>query len=148
MCYRRRNKCTARVPQSGEAGNGTRLECVYATDLSQRAVMGMARTGASFSNGSGDYSIAFSTAYSGTTFVPNDQCSLLFEAAIEVRFFRSPRDAHTHLHRKAAEEAILNSLCKASTVVGKDGKPASAIPLDLLVQILRKRRVIADKSQA
>lgn len=47
--------------------------------------MGMARTGANFSNGSGDYAIAFSTAYPGTPYLANEQCSLLFEAAIEVR---------------------------------------------------------------
>lgn len=47
---------------------------------------------------------------------------------------------------QATEEAILNSLCKATTVVGKDGKPATALPLDLLLQILRKRRVLLDKN--
>lgn len=92
--------------------------------------MGMARTGASFSNGSGDYSIAFSTAFAGGPFLANEQCSVLFEAAIE-----------------ATEEAILNSLTKATTVTTREGKPVSALPTDLLVQVLRKRRAVQDKTQ-
>jgi D-aminopeptidase len=80
------------------------------TRLARRAAGGVARTGSSFSNGSGDYFIAFSTAQDvirtpqkrATTAsyaeVSNDNISPLFEAAVE-----------------ATEEAIYNSLFMAST---------------------------------
>ena len=81
--------------------------------LASRAIMGLARTGSSGSNGSGDYVIAFSTApelriRSGdstrarqVTVLGNEAMSPLFEAVIE-----------------ATEEAIINSLFKATTITG------------------------------
>ncbi len=69
--------------------------------MGARAMMGLARTGAAGTNGSGDYAIAFSTARNATTLVKNDDMSPLFLAVIE-----------------ATEEAIYNSLFKA-TEVGK-----------------------------
>jgi len=64
-----------------------------------RAMFGLARTGSSGSNGSGDYAIAFSTARNATTLVKNDDMSPLFLATIE-----------------ATEEAIYNSLLRATDV--------------------------------
>lgn len=93
--------------------------------LARRGLAGLARTGASMSDGSGDYGIAFSTAEEvrrtverrGKVYaypeVPNAQISPLFEAAIE-----------------ATEEAIYNSLCMAETVTGYQGKTIYALPLD------------------
>ena len=78
--------------------------------MAKRGIMGFARTGASGDNGSGDYAIAFSTAHRlrhgqtaprTLTLLPNDAVSPLFLAAIE-----------------ATEEAIVNSLLRATTVTG------------------------------
>jgi D-aminopeptidase len=98
------------------------------TRLARRALAGLARTGSSMSNGSGDYVIAFSTvpvARLGTEpTVPNDQMSPVFEAAIE-----------------ATEEAIYNSLFMATSVRGYRGS-AEALPLDSTVSILQRHGVI------
>lgn len=80
--------------------------------MAARAIMGMARTGASGSNGSGDYAIAFSTARHPPTLLANDAMSPLFEAVIE-----------------ATEEAIDNSLLRATTVTG-NGKTIEALPVE------------------
>ena len=108
--------------------------------LASRAMMGMGRTGGSASNGSGDYVIAFSTApevrirltdqreTSGRDPSPtrdlktvtNDAMSPLFLAVIE-----------------ATEEAIYNSLFKATTISGR-GRTVEALPMDRTLEILRK----------
>lgn len=89
--------------------------------LARRAFAGMARTGASFSNGSGDYAIAFSTAAGLRTAAPemprpldNDRMSPLFAAVAD-----------------ATEEAILNALCRATGVSSKFGS-AGALPVERL----------------
>jgi D-aminopeptidase len=103
--------------------------------LAARAVLGLARTGSSGSNGSGDFVIAFSTAESVRRFpgaryphrvddLPNDGMSPLFQAAIE-----------------ATEEAILNSLFKAVTVSGHHGT-AEALPIEDTLEILVKYGVV------
>jgi D-aminopeptidase len=93
----------------------------------------MARTGASFSHGSGDYVIAFSTAASvriphespvptaSPTLLRDDKLSPLFQAVAE-----------------ATEEAILNSLLRATTVRGHQNHEAPALPLDELLRVLKK----------
>ncbi len=101
--------------------------------LAKRGLAGLARTGASMSNGSGDYVIAFSTneevrrtaerrskiwAYPE---VPNDLTSPLFEAVIE-----------------ATEEAIYNSLCMATTMTGYRGRIVNALPLDDLQKFINQ----------
>jgi D-aminopeptidase len=95
--------------------------------LAKRGLAGLARTGASMSNGSGDYVIAFSTAEDvrrtlkrrskvwSYSEVPNDLMSPLFQAAIE-----------------ATEEAIYNSLCMAVAMIGYRGRKVEALPLDKL----------------
>lgn len=98
--------------------------------LAARAMIGMARTGASGSHGSGDYVIAFSTtnrfgpSASGepVRLVPEDSLSPLFIAVAD-----------------ATEEAIYNSLLRATTVRGRGGNTAEAIPLDRLQAILALR---------
>lgn len=96
--------------------------------LAARAMAGLARTGASMTNGSGDYAIAFSTAEQVRRRAPappagpeltNDQVSPLFQAAIE-----------------ATEEAIYNSLCMAATVRGHQGRVGQALPLDRVRALL------------
>ena len=80
------------------------------------------------SNGSGDYAIAFSTqnrinageAKRSVIVLGNDAMSPLFQAVIET-----------------TEEAVLNSLFKATTVTG-NGRTVEALPLDKVKEILRK----------
>ena len=88
--------------------------------LGARAMMGLARTGAAGTNGSGDYAIAFSTARKPARLLPNDEVSPLFLATIE-----------------ATEEAIYNSLFRATTVSSAVGK-AEALPLEETLRILRR----------
>jgi len=100
--------------------------------LAKRALLGIARTGGYYSNGSGDYAVAFSTAASvrvphrsdaparTVTVLREDAVSPLFQAAAE-----------------AAEEAILNSLFKAVRTEGKDGHVAEALPLDRVRELLK-----------
>ena len=108
--------------------------------LGARAMMGLARTGAAATNGSGDYAIAFSTASDvrvriaaqSERNVPrnlktlgNDAMSPLFLAVIE-----------------ATEEAIYNSLFKATTTTGR-GHSVEALPLDRTLEILRKHGLLS-----
>ncbi len=101
--------------------------------LADRALMGLARTGSSASNGSGDYVIAFSNAEPvrrpyrerrpAATELENEEMSALFQAVVE-----------------ATEEAIYNSLFMAKTIEG-NGHTAEAIPLDRVREILAKYAV-------
>ena len=108
--------------------------------MGARAMMGLARTGAAATNGSGDYAIAFSTAAEvrvrppaqsernaprTTKTLGNDAMSPLFLAVIE-----------------AAEEAIYNSLFKATTTTGR-GHTVEALPLDRTLEILRKHGLLS-----
>jgi D-aminopeptidase len=126
----------------GERGDGSCV-MVIATDaplsdrnlerLAARAIMGLARTGSSASNGSGDYALAFSTnekvrrAANATRLtteeLANEQMSGLFEAAVE-----------------ATEEAIYNSLFEATTTTA-NGHTVQAIPLDRVREVLAKYNV-------
>ena len=111
----------------GESADGS-IMIVVATDapldarllerLAHRALVGLGRTGASFTNGSGDYVIAFSTDRAGETLVTNDAMSPLFQAVAE-----------------ATEEAITNSMLRAQTVTGHRGT-IEALPLGRVVEIL------------
>ncbi len=130
-------------PELNDEGDGS-IMMVVATDaplsvrnlerLAKRAIMGLARTGSSASNGSGDYVIAFSTAEEvrrgegerthDITELSNDRMSPLFQAVVE-----------------ATEEAIYNSLFKATTVTGM-GRTVDALPIDETVEILKKYNVV------
>jgi len=123
----------------GERGDGSCV-MVIATDaplsdrnlerLAARAIMGLARTGSSASNGSGDYVLAFSTSEKvrrqvnatrlTTEELANEQMSGLFEGAVE-----------------ATEEAIYNSLFQATTTKA-NGRTIEALPLDKVKAILAK----------
>lgn len=132
-----------------ERGDGS-IMMVVATDaplsdrnlkrLAARAIMGLSRTGSSASNGSGDYVLAFSSSPSvrrriaggaGGSASPvrevqdleNDAMSALFQGVVE-----------------ATEEAIYNSLLKATTVTSR-GRTIEALPLDRLREILAKYNV-------
>jgi len=130
------------APIGRELGRSTRAELntgkgsvivVLATDapvdarnlkrLAARAMLGLGRTGAGGSNGSGDYAIAFSTSHS-ENLLSNDAMSPLFLAAIE-----------------STEEAVYNSLFRATTTTGR-GHTVEALPLDKTMEILRKHAVV------
>jgi len=127
-------------PAKPEFGDGSCL-IIVATDapidardlkrVAARAIFGLARTGSSYSNGSGDFAIAFSTAPGlrtrfgsatpqARTLLPTDGVSALFQAALE-----------------ATEEAVYNSLLKATTVTSRSGQ-AEALPVDQLREILKR----------
>ena len=132
----------ATLPQNGDGS----IMIVVATDapldhlrlqrLANRALAGLARTGSSMSNGSGDYVIAFSTRRAFQTAQPpnrltdtievvrNDVMSGLFQATID-----------------ATEEAIYNSLLRAETVRGYRGV-VRALPVDSTVTILKRHGAI------
>ncbi len=106
--------------------------------IAARAIMGLARTGSFASNGSGDYVIAFSASpdvrrrYGASEVrtvpdVPNDAMSGLFLATVE-----------------ATEEAIYNSLLKATTVTGRAGHTVDALPIDSTVAVLKKYGVVKE----
>ena len=127
-----------------DAGDGSCM-IVVATDapvdardlkrLAARALFGLARTGSSYSNGSGDFAIAFTTSPEmrstfgdarprARTILPPDGMSPLFQAALE-----------------ATEESVYNSLLQATTVESTAGK-AEAIPVERVREILRKYNVV------
>ncbi|MGA8428380.1 MAG: P1 family peptidase [Candidatus Sulfotelmatobacter sp.] len=104
--------------------------------MGARAMAGIARTGSSVSNGSGDYAIAFSTAGQvrihfldkaltrHVELLTNDAMSPLFEAVIE-----------------ATEEAVYNSMLRATTITGH-GHTVEALPLEKTVEILKRYRAL------
>ena len=92
--------------------------------------MGIAKVGGYASNGSGDIFIAFSTANSEVSnreekqkleMLPNDQMSSLFLATVQ-----------------ATEEAIINALIAADTMIGINGITVYSIPHDRLIEVLKK----------
>ncbi len=98
--------------------------------LARRAALGVARTGSSSGNGSGDIFVAFSTANPGAskpegtiqlTMLPNDRMNPVFEATVQ-----------------ATEEAIINSLIAAETMTGVDGHKVIALPHDRLKEVMKK----------
>jgi D-aminopeptidase len=98
--------------------------------LAARAVYALARTGSTYSNGSGDFAIAFSThpalrvtnatAPQPRTILPTDGVSGLFEAALD-----------------ATEEAVYNSMLKAVDTTG-NGRTVRALPIEPLRALLKK----------
>jgi L-aminopeptidase/D-esterase-like protein len=92
--------------------------------------MGLARTGSTSGNGSGDIFIAFSTgnprAASGeqavnVTMEPNDRLNPVFEATVQ-----------------ATEEAIINAMIGAETMTGANGHTVTALPHERLRDVLKK----------
>jgi D-aminopeptidase len=134
----------ANVDAPDDAGDGSCM-IVVATDapvdardlkrIAARALFGLARTGSSYGNGSGDFAIAFTTSPDmrtsfgdsrprTRTILPPDGVSPLFQAALE-----------------ATEEAVYNSLLQATDVTSARGK-AEAIPIERVREILRKYNVV------
>ncbi|AMV35854.1 P1 family peptidase [Planctomyces sp. SH-PL62] len=100
--------------------------------LAARGVFGLARTGSSFSNGSGDYAIAFSTSPEcrvthgddrprPRATLPTDAVSPLFQAALE-----------------GVEEAVYNALLRAESMTGANRRTVEAIPIEGVRDALKK----------
>ncbi len=98
--------------------------------LARRATMGLARTGSTSGNGSGDIFIAFSTANAhaaaakgavNVSMLPNEELNPVFEAAVQ-----------------ATEEAIVNAMVGAETMTGINGHKVFALPHDRLREALKK----------
>jgi L-aminopeptidase/D-esterase-like protein len=103
--------------------------------IARRASMGIARTGGTASNSSGEIFVAFSTANSGAgsatgvptlKMIPNDRLTPFFQAAAE-----------------STEEAIVNALVAAETMSGVNDRRANALPHDRLVALLAKYNRLA-----
>jgi D-aminopeptidase len=123
------------------AGDGS-VMIIIATDaplsdrnlqrLARRAFLGIARTGSPITNGSGDYALAFSTAeavrrtparrsaVAELSDLPNDRITPLFQAVVE-----------------ATEEAVLNSMFKAESMDGHNGR-IEALPVERIIELHRK----------
>ena len=107
--------------------------------LAKRAFMALAKAGGIASNGSGDYVIAFSTAEENRIrrdtkenenrrlVLRNEAMTPLFLAAIE-----------------ATEEAVYNSLFAAETMTGRDGNTIQALPVDKVVELMKKHNKIKE----
>ncbi len=125
-----------------EAPNGGSIIVVIATDapllpdqcrrLAQRATVGLSRVGGYGHDSSGDIFLAFSTANHleekvsaprQVRTVPNEALDPLFHAVAD-----------------ATEESILNALCAAETMTGREGRVAYALPLDRMVDIVNHHR--------
>ncbi len=140
------------TPKSSDRSADGSIIIVIATDapidhrnlqrLAARSMMGLARTGAAGSNGSGDYAIAFSTAPElrirnlpnertkpSAALLSNEAMSPLFLAVIE-----------------ATEEAIYNSLFRATTTTGR-GHSVEALPIDRTLEILRKHGALQNRER-
>ncbi len=139
----------SRLFDNAEHGDVGSIIIVIATDapliptqlkrLARRATMGLARTGSTSGNGSGDIFIAFSTANSGANSEPgpntiqtvsNERISPLFSATVE-----------------ATEEAIVNAMVAAKTMTGIDNHTVIGLPHDQLQTALKKYNRLATLSK-
>jgi L-aminopeptidase/D-esterase-like protein len=137
------------IPVETKASAGTRaasgedvgsIIIVVATDapllptqlkrLARRATMGLARTGSTSGNGSGDIFVAFSTANPGAgketgmsqvAMLANDDLNPIFSGTVQ-----------------ATEEAIVNAMVAAETMTGANGVTVERLPHERLKEILRK----------
>ena len=92
--------------------------------VGRRAGMGLARAGGIAGHGSGDFIIAFSNATEQAR-LEEEELTTLFRGVIE-----------------STEEAIINSVLRAETVVGRDGNSRHGIPIDRVTEILLEHGVI------
>ncbi len=95
--------------------------------IARRSQLGLARTGTTARNGSGDMMIAFSTA---NRFILGEPLYTVRQLADQVL------DSLFAATCEAAEEAVINALCAAETMTGRDGNVAHALPLDRLQEVL------------
>jgi D-aminopeptidase len=111
-------------------GTDAPLDARQLTRLAKRAALGLARTGSTARHGSGDFMLAFSTG----NIIPHYPKAPIFTMSHLSDAHMNPLFAATV---EAAEEAILNALTMATTVVGRDGHRAEAISLSRLQTMFR-----------
>jgi D-aminopeptidase len=101
--------------------------------LAGRALLGLAAAGSPMTHGSGDYVIAFSTTSEvrvvHTAAIKECDRTLLRDEALSPLF---------QAVREATEEAIINSMLKATTVTGFKGHTSEAIPLERLIDVCKR----------
>ncbi|HEY0070999.1 MAG TPA: P1 family peptidase [Chloroflexia bacterium] len=132
------------APASTPTGDVGSVIVVVATDapllphqlkrVARRVSMGLARTGSVAGNSSGDIFIAFSTANPGASEAPTGQVEVLNNNHISLLFAATVQ---------ATEEAVVNALVAAETMVGRDNHRVVALPHDRLQEALRKYNRLA-----
>jgi D-aminopeptidase len=127
---------TAEAPQDGSCmiivATDAPLDSRNLRRLAKRALLGIPRTGGYYSDGSGDYAIAFSTALEVR--IPRQSK----ERTLKIEVLRNEQMTPLFLAAaEAAEEAILNSMFKATTVEGRDGHKVEALPLNKIREIMK-----------
>lgn len=120
-----------KLPKKPETGFGNSIMIIVATDLmvesrqlwkvAKRATMGLARTGTYGSNGSGDFTIAFTTGKKQHTGKGDDFLNTVYKATVE-----------------ATEESVVNALFAAETMKGYQGHVRYSMPLDQVGAIMKK----------
>ncbi len=103
--------------------------------MAKRACLGLARTGSSAGNGSGDFALAISLSRRVARKSPNQVLSLpeIHNELIN-KFFEAAAEA--------SEEAILNSIFVADTVCGRDNNVSKGLPVERCLEILKEQRRI------
>jgi D-aminopeptidase len=132
------------------AGEGGSCMIVVATDapldarqlkrLARRALLGLAAVGSPMTHGSGDYVIAFST-HPGVRTLHSDSTALETKTALRDSAL-SPLFQAT---RESTEEAVVNSLLRATITTGFRGRVLEAVPIDRVVEICRRYGVIGKR---
>jgi len=98
--------------------------------IARRATMGLARTGATSGNGSGDIFLAFSTANDGVAAAPREiHVNMLSNARISGLFSATV---------EATDEAIINALVAAETMTGVEGHRVEAIPHERVRELMKR----------
>jgi D-aminopeptidase len=102
--------------------------------LARRASLGLARTGSTSSNYSGDLFLAFSTANAGAAsgaaektvrMLPNEALDAIFAATVD-----------------SVEEAITNALVAGESMTGRDGHRVEGLPVGRVLEALRERKMV------
>lgn len=106
--------------------------------VAKRVALGLAQTGATSNTGSGDIILAFSTANK----IPRHHPGSLQKIQSLNDFWITPLYQATV---EATQEAIINALTTARTIVGRDGNTAYGIPLDQVKKIIEKYERIKNK---
>jgi D-aminopeptidase len=132
-------------PPGGEVGGGS-IIVIVATDapllphqlerIAQRPGLGVARVGGAGEHSSGDLFLAFSTANRGLIASYKDEVE---RSPVSVEMLADPEISELFWATiESVEEAILNALVAAETMVGPDGVTAHALPHDALLEVMRR----------
>ncbi len=109
--------------------------------LAKRALLGLARTGGFMSHGSGDYVIAFTTAYRIPHAMPREENAMGLLPSVRLLHDEMMTPLFLAVV-EATEEAVYNSLFKATTVSGVNGHTREALPIEKTVEILKKYQLL------